>query len=72
MECYICKQKTVKAIPPELGILISRHVPISEIVNPGGRDLIFKYGGRIHLDEKCDNCDQIKLQGFLLKADILS
>ena len=72
MGCYICSQNTVKAISPELGILISRHVIISEIVNSGGRDLIFKHGGRIHLDETCDNCDQIRLQRFLLKADILS
>ncbi len=70
MSCYICSQNEVKSIPDDLCILIARHIILSEMVNPGGRELVFRYGGHIHLDEQCDNCDQKKLREFLTKADI--
>ena len=64
-ECPICggvRSQTSSIIVTDL---IERNNLIGEQVTPGGRELIFKTKGRIHLSDECNVCDQLLLIKFL-------
>ena len=38
---------------------------VSEMVNPGGRELIFKDRGRLQLSDQCNACNAERIRDFL-------
>ena len=68
IECPICGGNRSEKRTQQLDNLIEQCVLISEYVNPGGRELIFKRGGRIQLTNECNACDHLLLVDFLENA----
>jgi len=65
MKCPICGGDRDMKMPIELKNLISENKLISEHVNPGGRELVFKTKGRIQVSDMCNACDYEAIQKFL-------
>lgn len=69
--CPYCGKDGNSKRPKSLDDLIRSHVLVSEHVGLGGRELEFRYGGRIVLSDMCNSCDYEKLEKFLKGVPIL-
>ena len=71
--CPDCGKSMVEEIPSELQRLMSKHVLVSEMCDPGGRELVFASGVRVHVGDMCDVCDHKKiyeaLKGGVMNSD---
>ena len=65
MICPYCKQDRYKNMDA-VRKLCSEHGLIDEIVNPGGRLLIFKGGRSLQIGDQCNACDELEIRKFLV------
>jgi len=65
MTCLYCGGETNTDTTAMLQEAFRKYPLVSEMCNPGGRELEFTEKGRIHLSDRCNMCDARCILMFL-------